>query len=243
MALLILLLVTYLINTIESNSCVQKEFTKTPREVQNSCDSEENVENRWRGELSYNRSETYIEVQWKKIVQDPDCVKAMEFFVDDVKAKDIWGSHKENIKIDKNGQFSLKVQVFFLVSGTSGNCYGSGNRCRCFEATKNFTVQDGNDDNVPSGNGDNGEQINESSPSSPLTLAAASGGVVLVLALLLTLAICVFKQRGEERIRQEKAEEEEMTANTDENNVYGIYAMSNEETDYSLVTDTNPDYE
>ena len=116
MTTLVILFVTFLINTTKSSSCVQKEFTKTPREVQNSCDSEENVENRWRGELSYNRSETYIEVQWKKIVQDPDCVKAMEFFVDGVKDRDIWGKHKENIKIDKNGQFSLKVQVFFLVS-------------------------------------------------------------------------------------------------------------------------------
>ena len=46
-----------------------------------------------------------------------------------------------------------------------------------------------------------------------------------------------------ERKRLEKAEEEEMTANTDENTVYGVYATTNEESDYSVATDTNPDYE
>ena len=178
MALLILLLVTYLINTIESNSCVQKEFTKTPREVQNSCDSEENVENRWRGELSYNRSETYIEVQWKKIVQDPDCVKAMEFFVDDVKAKDIWGSHNENVRIDKIGTFSLKIQVFFLKSGTSGNCYGSNRKCRCFEATTHLNVHEGNhDDNDYDNKGDGSDTNNaEESTHCDLALGGAFGG-------------------------------------------------------------------
>ena len=119
MAFLVLLSVAQLINTIESSACVQKEFTETPLEVQNSC-SRENIENYWRGELSYTRTETYIEVHWKKIVQDSVCVKAMEFFVDGVKQKDVWGRQNENVRIDKIGEFSLKVEVYFLIPGSSG---------------------------------------------------------------------------------------------------------------------------
>ena len=73
------------------------------------------MENRWRGELSYTRTKTYIEVYWKKIVQNSACVKAMEFFVDGVKQKDAWGGHLESVRIDKSGEFSLKVEVYFVL--------------------------------------------------------------------------------------------------------------------------------
>ena len=88
---------------VATSSCDQKEFTETPIEVQDSC-FRENLENRWRGELSYTWKETYIEVHWKKIVQDWACVKAMEFFVDGVKENDIWGRHNENVRINKIGK-------------------------------------------------------------------------------------------------------------------------------------------
>lgn len=64
MAMLLSLFILFL-NSKESSSCDQKEFTETPIEIQNSCDSTENIENRWRGELSYTRRETLIEVDWK----------------------------------------------------------------------------------------------------------------------------------------------------------------------------------
>ena len=175
----VLLFVAFLISSTESSSCIHKKFTKTPTEVQNSC-FPENIDNRWRGELNYTRTETYIELRWKKIVQDPDCVKAMEFFVDDVKAKDIWGSHNENVRIDKIGTFSLKIQVFFLKSGTSGNCYGSNRKCRCFEATTHLNVHVGNhDDNDYDNKGDGSDTNNvnaEESTHCDLALGGAFGG-------------------------------------------------------------------
>ena len=238
MAFLVLLSVAQLINTIESSACVQKEFTETPIDLQNSC-SLENIENCWRGELSYTRSETYIEVHWMSIVQDALCVKAMEFFVDGVKEKDIWGRHKESVRIDKIGKFSLKVEVYYLIPGTSGDCYGR--QCKCFEATINLNVQEGNEGN---GGNEGIDAGNQTDSGLPIEVAAASGGAILLLALLLTLAICIVKHRRKKEMRRlEKAEEEEMAANTDESNVYGIYATSNEESDYITVTDTNPDYE
>ena len=130
--------------------------------------------------MNYTRTETYIELRWKMIVQDPDCVKAMEFFVDDVKAKDIWGSHNENVRIDKIGTFSLKIQVFFLKSGTSGNCYGSNRKCRCFEATTHLNVHKGNhDDNDYDNKGDGSDTNNvnaEESTHCDLALGGAFGG-------------------------------------------------------------------
>ena len=225
------------------SSCDQKEFTETPIEVQNSCDTH-NIESQWRGELSYTRTETYIDVHWKKIVQDWTCVKAMEFFVDEVKDRGIWGRQNENVRINKIGEFSLKVEVYFLIRGNSADtCHGvPGWQCKCFEATINLKVHEGNEDNEGNG-GNGGDGGNDTGIStSPFEVAVASGGVILLLALLLTLTICCIKLRRRERRRLEKAEEEEMTANTDVCNVYGVYATSNEETDYSLVIDTNPDY-
>jgi len=237
MAILLSLFIL-LLNSKESSSCDQKEFTETPIEVQNSCDSTENIQNRWRGELSYTWRKTYIDVHWKKIMQDWKCVKDMKFFVDGVQDRGIWGRQNELVRINKIGEFSLKVQVYFVIPGTSGDCYGR--ECKCFEATINLNVHEGNE-----GNGDNEGNggIDTGIRGSPFEVAVASGGVILLLALLLTLAICCLKLRREERRRLEKAEEEEMTANTDVCNVYGVYATSNEESDYSVVIDTNPDYE
>ena len=229
MAFLVLLSVAQLINTIESSSCSPKEFTETPIEVQNSC-SRENIENRWRGELSYTRTETHIEVDWKKIVQDSVCVKAMEFFVDGVKQPDHWGKHKESVRIYKSGEFSLKVEVYFvnflIPVQISSSCYGiPGRECKCFEATKKLIVPG------------NGNGNNEDGSTSPLTVAAASGGVILFLALLLTLAICIVKhRRNKEKKRREKAPK------VDVNDMYGTYATSGKQSDYSTVQDTNDYY-
>ena len=168
----------------------------------------------------------------------------MEFFVDGVKQEDAWGRQNENARIDKMGEFSLKVEVYYLIPGTSGDCYER--QCKCFEATKKLNVPEGDNGggNEGGNGGTNNEEIKEDGSISPLTAAAASGGAILFLALLLTLAICIVKHRRKKEMRRlEKAEEEEMVANTDESNVYGIYATSNEESDYITVTDTNPDYE
>ena len=115
----------------------KKEFTETPVQAVNTCDrnNKETINKRWRGELSIRKHGTNIEIEWKKIVQDHRCVRAMEFFVDGEKEKDIWGAHKETVRINKSKKFSLKVEVFFLISGTQGRCYGTFSSCKCFEAT------------------------------------------------------------------------------------------------------------
>ena len=120
----------------------KKEFTETPVQAVNTCDrnNEETISKRWRGELSITKHGTYVEIDWKKIVQDHRCVRAMEFFVDGEKEKDIWGAHKETVRINKSKKFSLKVEVFFTISGTQGRCYGTFSSCKCFEATTDVNV-------------------------------------------------------------------------------------------------------
>ena len=122
--------------------CGKKEFKDTPVQAVNTCDrnNEGTINKRWRGELSITKHGTYIEIDWKKIVQDHRCVRAMEFFVDGEKEKDIWGAHKETVRINKIQQFSLKVEVFFTISGTQGRCYGTFSSCKCFEATTDVNV-------------------------------------------------------------------------------------------------------
>ena len=124
----ILVCICCLINTSESNPCAKrviKEFTETPEEIAGTCDrnNEETISKRWRGELSIIKQETYIEIEWKKIVQKASCVRAMEFFVDGVRQEDLWGKYQETVRINKIEQFSLKVEVFFTISGTTGQCY------------------------------------------------------------------------------------------------------------------------
>lgn len=156
-----------LITTGESNFCVMKEikeFTETPEEVKDTCDrnTEEYINKRWRGELSIIKHETYIEIDWKKIVQRASCVKAMEFFVDGVKQGAAWGPHMETVRIDKIEQFSLKVEVFFKIARTTGQCYGPGGSCKCFEATT--------DVNLPDEEGGNGDNSNGASDANNTTV-------------------------------------------------------------------------
>ena len=132
-----------------SGLCGKKEFKDAPVQAVNTCDrnNKGTINKRWRGELSITKHGTYVEIEWKKIVQDHRCVRAMEFFVDGEKEKDIWGAHKETVRINKSQKFSLKVEVFFTISGTQGRCYGSRSRCQCFEATTdvNFSKKEEKD--------------------------------------------------------------------------------------------------
>ena len=55
-------------------------------------------------------------------------------FVDAVKQEGIWGRDRETVIIAKIEQFSLKVEVFFAIAETKGQCYGARLSCKCFEA-------------------------------------------------------------------------------------------------------------
>ena len=184
MAFLVLLSVAQLISTTESTPCVQKEFTKSPIDVFFSC-SPENIENHWRGELSYTKTETYIEVYWKKIVQDAgECVKLMKFFVDGVEVKDIWGRHNENVRIDKIGKFSFKVEVYYIIPRTFGDCFGR--QCKCFEATKILDVH-GDDGNNIDNNQEDSTDNNGCIDVIPLVVGAFAGGIFFTVIMSLII--------------------------------------------------------
>ena len=184
-----------------SSSCLQREFTETPVEVQNSCDSTENLENRWRGELSYTWNETYIELHWKKIVQDWTCVKAMEFFVDGVWQKDVWGRGKEDVRINRIGEFSLKVEVYFLIPGTPGYCYGVPKKCRCFEASSNLIVSDGNGGIIHDNNQEGIVDENMATTDISLVAGAFAGGKIflnslVIVALIIEIIIIILSSQS-----------------------------------------------
>ena len=98
---------------VSSATCqhrLEREFTENPQNVvSGACPNLENIGNtaQWRGHLSYTYTETYIEIQWKKIVHDPACVYAMKFFVNGREEKDIWHDNDENVKINAVGRFML----------------------------------------------------------------------------------------------------------------------------------------
>ena len=79
-----------------SGPCGKREFKDAPVQAVNTCDrnNKGTIKKRWRGELSIRNHGTYVEIEWKKIVQDHRCVRAMEFFVDGEKEKDIWGAQR-----------------------------------------------------------------------------------------------------------------------------------------------------
>ena len=178
---LILVCVCCLISSGESNSCTktdQKEFTDTQEEVKNTCDrnDEIHIQKRWRGELSIKKHKKYIEIEWKKIVHKASCVKAMEFYVDGVEQEGLWGHHRETLRINKIEQFSLKVEVFFTIAGTTGHCYGPG-VCMCFEATTDVNVPDeegGNDDNSNDTSDANNTTVNQTGQSAMTTKSVLS---------------------------------------------------------------------
>ena len=124
------------------------------------------------GRAEYKKHEAYIEIEWKKIVQKASCVLAMEFFVNGVNEREIWKRHEETVRINKIDQFSLKVEVFFKISGTTGNCYGSRGSCYCFEATT--------DVNIPDEEGGNGGNDNSNGTSDAVTQTGQSAMITFI---------------------------------------------------------------
>ena len=93
---------------------LKREFTENPQNVvSGACPNLENIGNtaQWRGQLSFTYTETYIEIQWKKIVHNPACVNAMKFFVNGREEKGVWRKNDNNVKINAVGRFALKVEV------------------------------------------------------------------------------------------------------------------------------------
>ena len=142
----------------DCNGIATKEFTENPQDnVLSNCPSSSNdgVGAHWRGELSFTHTETFIRVQWKKMVKKPECVHAMKFFVDGEEEKDVWGKNNEDVKINTVGMLTLKVVVQYTYHWNM----------LCLEATANITTTT--------------TTINITSPSDnviPLVVGAFAGG-------------------------------------------------------------------
>ena len=133
MTLLCLILNLWVINV--ASGCIDAKFTENLQDnVLSNCPRERSdVEAHWKGELSYTQNETFITVQWKKIVQKPECVRDMKFFVDGEEERDVWGKYSEDVRINTVGSLMLKVSVLYGLTG-------SFSVFRCIEATANITT-------------------------------------------------------------------------------------------------------
>ena len=186
----------------------------------------------------------------------------MEFFVDEVKDRGIWGRQNENVRINKIGEFSLKVEVYFLIPGTPGFCFGVPTGCRCFEATMNLnTLEDNGVTIIDINQEDTTEENRGTADISPLMLAGAFAGgnlflnslvIVIVIKIIITLmfmlsttgvlsilllmalTFCAVKFFQRRRFQR--------TVKVDVNDMYGTYDTSGEQSDYSTVQDANDYY-
>ena len=79
---------------LEGN-CLQQKFIDISREghpkYEINCNRDTQVENRWRGELIYEKldSDSGIKIKWKLLVQKPDCPAEMKFYVNNRELKSI----------------------------------------------------------------------------------------------------------------------------------------------------------
>ena len=94
------------------------------------CSSE--VETHWRGELSFTHTETLITVQWKKMVQKPEFVHSLTFFVDGKERMFFLGKYYEDMQINTVGSLMLKVEVLYRLRSFS--------ELSCIEATANIST-------------------------------------------------------------------------------------------------------
>ena len=75
--------------------CLQQNFIDKSRErhpkYEINCNRDTQVENRWRGELIYEKldSDAGIKIKWKLLVQKPDCPAEMKFYVNNREFKSI----------------------------------------------------------------------------------------------------------------------------------------------------------
>ena len=140
MALLCLILNLLAINVGSASGCIDAKFTENPEDtVFSYCPrSSSDVEAHWRGELSFTHTETFITVQWKKMVQRPECVIDMKFFVDSKEGKGSWeerdvlGKNNEDVKINTVGSLMLKVSVLYRLKPFF--------KLSCLEATANIST-------------------------------------------------------------------------------------------------------
>ena len=97
--------------------------------------SDTKVESRWRGELIYEKLEgdSGIKIKWKLLVQKPNCLVELKFFVNDRVLKSIFPQRKTHnsdwIELTAIENFELKVQAHYYTDP------------KCFEATEAITLK------------------------------------------------------------------------------------------------------
>ena len=123
---------------LEGN-CLQQTFIGKSRERhpknEINCNRDTQVEKRWRGELIYKKLEgdSGIKINWKLLVQKPNCPTELKFFVNDRLLKSIspqQENHKSDwIELNEKNNFELKVQAHYY------------RKPKCFEATKRIILK------------------------------------------------------------------------------------------------------
>ena len=122
-------------------NCLQQNIIDKSREGHPkygiNCNRDIQIEDRWRGELIYEKLEgdLGIKIKWKLLVQKPDCPAELKFFVNNRELKSISPrkskSHNSDwIELTAMENFELKVQALYYTDP------------KCIEATKIIILKD-----------------------------------------------------------------------------------------------------
>ena len=65
---------------------------------------------------------TSVDIFWKELVHQPQCLATLVFFVDGHWVKTGWDESEEKVQIEAEKTFNLMVQAYFL-NGTNPLCY------------------------------------------------------------------------------------------------------------------------
>ena len=207
------------------DNCLQQNFigksSKSHPKLGVMC-SDTKVEDRWRGELIYEKMEgdSGIKIDWKLLVQKPDCPSELKFYVNDRELKSISPQKSKThnsdwIELTSMENFELKVQAHYYTDP------------KCFEATKAITLKNNTDLAYNIGNA---EAIDENEKHGEITLDPESGTstprIVLEedktnFKLLPPVSLPAFNENG--------------TIKKDENGT----VMMKEETTLEVITTTN----
>ena len=114
--------------------------------------SDTEVENRWRGQLIYEKLEdnSGIRIKWKFLVQKPSCALELKFFMNNRVAKSIFPQRKAHnsdwVELTKRNNFELKVQALYYTEPT------------CFEAIRAITLNNKTNLNIGNKEAINGDE-------------------------------------------------------------------------------------
>ena len=65
---------------------------------------------------------TSIDIFWKELVHQPQCLATLVFFVNGHWVKSAWNEIEEEVEIEAEETFNLMIQAYFL-NGTNPLCY------------------------------------------------------------------------------------------------------------------------